>query len=701
MSKDTAPKSGTDMRGTGPTDGREGRTPPSTSSRPGEHVKSRSKGASAIATPPAAPSSPPKIGNNGSSARDGHDSSSDDLPFMGAAGLPVSPAAPTTGEYILMARSRRRAWIRLGIFALLVLFIANVVYLGPFSDPAANLPLRKVDPVPLSEVQPYGVNTFLHKEVDSWKKDMTLSMAKDMGAGWIKQQFPWAEIEYRTDPQRPFWDVKNNQNSWTKFDGIVSLAQQYNLRIIARIDSAPLWSHPDNGDGKAPPDAAHLTDFGSFIEAFVERYKGTVAAIQVWNEPNLKGEWATGKPVNAAEYTVLLKTAYEAAKKANPDMIVLAAPLATNNERLEYAGNLNELDYLQNMYDAGAGQYFDAMAANAYGTTYAPEDAPSRDKLNFRRVELLRAIMEKNGDSNKSVWFNEYGWNASPADMPAEKLRWGRVTPEEQAAYTVRGIEYARQHWPWAGVFTIWYLRQVGDTPRTESEYYFGLVSPDFLPTEAYRNVQSTALSTDKVATPGDWGPLSAAVQAPPQWRIRLDSTVPGGMFVSPTALGATLDVPFLGNDAKVTLVPSADDSGADMVSARYYVSIDGNASKVSSDLPRDVTGQAYIDVPAQGKPVEVVISRGINTEVRTGQHMLEIKVAANPAGVQPSMGGGTYAPVVQRPDLPGIGIITIESHRSYLLFAFFTLALAAAIVSAFWLLRRNRPSVEMAAPGR
>jgi len=116
--------------------------------------------------------------------------------------------------------------------------VVNFVYLGPFSDPAATLTPRVPDAVPLAEVQPYGVNTFLHKEVESWKKDQTLAMAKDLGVGWIKQQFPWAEIEYRLDPSNPYWDVKNNQNAWAKYDGIVALAQQYNLRIIARIDHA-------------------------------------------------------------------------------------------------------------------------------------------------------------------------------------------------------------------------------------------------------------------------------------------------------------------------------------------------------------------------------------------------------------------------------------------------------------------------------
>ena len=315
------------------------------------------------------------------------------------------------------------------------------------------------------------------------------------------------------------------------------------------------------------------------------------------------------------------------------------------------------------------------------------------------------------------MWFNEYGWNASPDDMDPTKLTWGRVSVDEQGEYTVRGIEYAREHWPWAGVFTIWYLRQVGDTAPTESEYYFGLIDPYFNATPAYRVVQKAALSDEKIATPGGWGRSPAPVQAPPQWEIRLDTSVPGGMYVTPTSVGSKLDVTFLGSDVKVMLVPPGNGDDEQVIAARYYISIDGNSSRVAPELARDVNGQAYIDVPAGSNSTEVTLARGINTEMRTGQHLLEVTVAASPAGAQPSGGGGTYAPVVQRPDLPGIGIITVEVHRSYILFALLTLLLLVAIVIAVWVLRRfpsftapaasgqssqpSQPPVETSATGR
>jgi hypothetical protein len=113
--------------------------------------------------------------------------------------------------------------------------------------------------------------------------------------------------------------------------------------------------------------------------------------------------------------------------------------------------------------------------------------------LNFRRVELQRAIMESHGDSHKPIWFNEYGWNAAPAEFRPEMLVWSRVTEEEQARYTVEGIDWAREHWPWAGIFCIWYFRQVGDVPETRADYYFRMVDTDFTPRLLYEAVRSVA----------------------------------------------------------------------------------------------------------------------------------------------------------------------------------------------------------------
>ncbi|MDQ6695534.1 MAG: hypothetical protein M3014_14150 [Chloroflexota bacterium] len=606
-------------------------------------------------------------------------------PFLTQNGIAIERATPTTGDLLLLSRRRRRALLRVGILLMSLLLVVELALLAPFTDPIAGQPVRKPSSVPLAEVDPYGVNTFLHKEVDKWKKDKTLEMARDLGVGWVRQQFPWAEIEYRVDPQRPYWDVKNNQNAWDKYDGIVDLTELYGQRLIARIDSAPVWSHPKQKNTlKAPPDAQHMADFGKFISTFVTRYKGRISAIQVWNEPNLVGEWATGRHAQASEYTELLKVAYTSAKAADPNVIVLAAPLATTNDT---SNNLNEMDYLQGMYAAGAGQYFDAMSANAYGKDSPPEDPPSLQKLNFRRVELLRDVMVKNGDAGKAVWFNEYGWNSSPSSMSPQNLRWGRVSPEEQADYTVRGIRYARQNWPWAGVFTIWYLRQVGDIPSSDSEYYFGLVNPDFVVSPVYKAVQAVAQHNDAVAQPGQWGPLSPPVQPSPHWHLHLDAGVSGGVYIAPSTLGDILNIPFAGTDVQITIVPQGGGStgGVD----RYYVTVDGRSDLVAKELPRDSKGNAYIGATPAGA-TQVTLARGLGAEFRIGSHTLQIRADRENNPV--AGGGGTYAPEAPSVRLPGIGPVTIEARRSYLLMGALTFLLLGGILFNAWALRRTRP---------
>jgi len=339
--------------------------------------------------------------------------------------------------------------------------------------------------IPNADVNPWGTNIFLHKEVESWKKENTFKMIREAGISWAKQQFPWEEIEQPRKGQ--FFDAKYNQSTWDKYDEIVKLAEAAGVRLIARLDRPPAWARSDKQRPERPPD--NFGDYGDFLNAFATRYKGRIGHFQIWNEPNLGEEW-TGK-ADPAEYVRLLKIAYARVKEADPQAVVLSAPLAINLENGPL--HLNEVDFLDQVYLAGGKGVFDVLSANAYGMERSPTDAPGKNVLNFRRVELLRQVMEKHGDAGKAIWFNEYGWNASPKEMPKDELIWQRVTEKQQADWTVEGVQYARKNWPWAGVFCTWYFRQVGDIPPSKSEYYFRLVDPDFTPRPVYNAIRQAS----------------------------------------------------------------------------------------------------------------------------------------------------------------------------------------------------------------
>src|SRR5262249_16554338 len=159
-------------------------------------------------------------------------------------------------------------------------------------------------------------------------------------------------------------------------------------------------------------------------------YRGRVRHYQVWNEPNLPFEWGD-RPPDAAAYTRMLKIAWVRIHAVDRDAVVISAALAPTTEFSEKG--INDLVYLQQMYDAGARGVFDVLGANAYGLLSGPDDqrgALDRD-VNFSRPVLVRRLMVRNGDADRPIWAAEVGWNAVPEGSGIPDL-WGRVDRQTQ-----------------------------------------------------------------------------------------------------------------------------------------------------------------------------------------------------------------------------------------------------------------------------
>ncbi len=359
-------------------------------------------------------------------------------------------------------------------------------------------PLRTEPMVPIAYagVNPYGVNTFLEQEVEADKVAQALRMIRDADFHWIRQEFPWEDIEIHG--KGDFTDRRHDppRSAWEKYDTIVDLAEQYGLEIIARLDNPPAWARAD-GDtrGKlAPPDG--LDDFGDFVETVVSRYKGRIRYYQIWNEPNIYPEWGE-QPVDPEAYVALLKVAYTRAKAADPDCVILSAGLAQTTE--PGGRNMSDLVFLQRMYDAGAADYFDIMSVMAYGLWTGPMDRrASPDRTNFARPQLIREMMVRNGDADKPIWATEVGWNAVPEDFPKPPI-YGRVTLEQQARYAEEAYRRAQAEWPWMGVMNYWFFKRATDQEVGEVFYYFRLVEPDFTPLPVYDAIRELTQEPPKV----------------------------------------------------------------------------------------------------------------------------------------------------------------------------------------------------------
>ena len=312
-----------------------------------------------------------------------------------------------------------------------------------------------------------GVHTRLTDEVETWKIQKTLEMVRQMGAPWAVEYFPWGYIE----------DQKG-QFDWTHPDAVIEHAQQQGIKIVARLGYVPTWARPKDSV-TSYLDQAHYADFGDFVAAFAQRYKGRVYGIIIWNEPNTNFEWGE-RPVDPVAYTALLKVAYARAKEQDPDLKVLAGALAPNLAPPGATDTMNDLEYLDKLYAAGAKDYFDLLAAHAYGWKAPADEPPSPTAVNFRRTELLRQIMVKYGDDAKHVMVTEGGWNDYP--------HWTKaVTPPERIENTLRAYDWCAQT-TWIDACAMWAFRY--PAPTYTFNDYWTFVTPEFEVKPIYLEIQ-------------------------------------------------------------------------------------------------------------------------------------------------------------------------------------------------------------------
>jgi hypothetical protein len=200
--------------------------------------------------------------------------------------------------------------------------------------------------------------------------------------------------------------------------------------------------------------------------------------------------------------------------------------------------------------------------------------------------------------------------------LPEEQLIWKRVSEEEQAEYTLRGIEYGRQNWPWAGVFNIWYFRQTGQQYSPyDAAYYFRMVDVDFTPRRVYDAVQDATRSLF-VASSGHFEETNPAVAPDPGWHGAIADQASGQAFLESEVPGASLTFTFSGRALDLIARQGP-------LAGRLLVTLDG---RNVAGLPTDEKGRSYLDLsgPVTAWQARLPIARGL----ALGQHVVRLTVS-------------------------------------------------------------------------
>jgi hypothetical protein len=411
---------------------------------------------------------------------------------------------------------------------------------------------------PLLPGKAVGVQTFLDKEVDVANIRRTAEMLKEGGVTNVRQAFSWCELE--TTGRGVYWDYANNKPSWQKYDQIVDALAADGIAITARLDNAPTWARPGQTNDptslcqKGPP--TDLSAYSDFVKMFTAHYRGKIAAVQIWNEPNLSEEW--GGKLNVVQYTDMLKRAYQAAKQGDPDVTVVTAAMAPTAETDPRVG-MSDLTFYEQMYQAGAKGSFDVLAVNVYGLGAPPDDRRlSAARFNVSRPLLVHDIMTRYGDTTTPVWATEFGYNSLPKGWTGEPSIWGpNVDEQTQARYLVGGLTRMKEEWPWMGTVFIWGFRWAerpgtfGKDPNNpvgppKPEPYFALVNYDFTPRPAWNAVRQFA-RTQTLRT-GRTAATDALIQPGPGWEHADGSAT----TLTTSVPDAALTIPFTGTDLAV-----------------------------------------------------------------------------------------------------------------------------------------------------
>ncbi len=323
-----------------------------------------------------------------------------------------------------------------------LIFLAGLVSVGYL---AFTLQRQDTQPVAgeLAADKGYGVTIDLTQYNES-ELETTLQEIQATGLIWLRQPINWADIE-----------PEANQFEWRTIDRIIEAVATTNqsienefdrLKLVVVLQTTPEWARPDETTRTTPP--TQYSDFGRFAQAIAHRYGNQVDFYQIWHEPNLSVNWGDTF-VEPTAYANLLREAALNIRGADSQAHILTGALAATLE--DGPLNLNEVSYLDQLYQAQAQQWFDIVATQPYGLWTKPLDAPDIATLNFRRTSLVREVMQNHGDLNTPIWATAFGWVTLPRDWAGQPSPWSYDQSDVQAPRTAEAINHARQNWPWLG----------------------------------------------------------------------------------------------------------------------------------------------------------------------------------------------------------------------------------------------------------
>ena len=282
-----------------------------------------------------------------------------------------------------------------------------------------------------------------------------LKYLNELGVGAIRVPLQWQ-----------FLKIRPGEYDWSAVDSLVKAAQAKQIDVLFTVcttfqekttKAGSQW-HRKKGSIQINPPSMDMKEWVHFVEMLANRYQGQGFNYEIESEVNETASWKGTRE----EYLELLKSGYEAIKKADPKARVLPSAMGcgvTRNLQLG-PGDQNAWrwhdHWLQTILST---KQFDAVSVHDY---YFPSEI-NTNGLTFRSyLEHIRGVMKKTGVENFPVWITEIGFVSRPADAGG---RMDDGSPEKQARWLTEAYQQAFE----AGVERIYW-----SLLRDSKKPYFG-----------------------------------------------------------------------------------------------------------------------------------------------------------------------------------------------------------------------------------
>ena len=230
-------------------------------------------------------------------------------------------------------------------------------------------------------------------------------------AGYIRLwdvKTAWRDI----NPAPGVWD-------WSLLDEEIDQVERAGAKVLLVLGLTPQWAAKDPsagdprwgaGSASAPADPS---TFSAYVTAVMQRYGGRVAAVEVWNEANLRTFWVG----SADEMADLTKRAYDAVKAISPGTTVLAASTTT---RLVGPLKTYYVPYVAAL--KARGFPFDAWSIHSYPAANVGPAARYADIVKWRTY-LQQGTGDGSAALGKPVWDTEVNYGvAGPGAIPDRNI---------------------------------------------------------------------------------------------------------------------------------------------------------------------------------------------------------------------------------------------------------------------------------------